>query len=311
MSHARLPRLLAALALLAPVGTAAAQVERTFGFTISGMPHPATAAIVHQETLGLTRQQVQALERTSERIERAVMALMEVGLDTTKFLRHWRMEPLPDSIALLREGRAALEAEVHVTLEMARARDEAFRILTPRQRTMLDSIVLQPFRLGPGDHRHPCVAGGSGGVGGLTPRVQLAYDVSYEGDSAAITAITVARMNGSGTRASPPMDGRWESSLHDLTVPGGGGGTIGSWFLRHDTRQNVVWVNRTAIPMDGNNVLLLDNAQRTTELPDIFGKVSVPSRFHTGGCRDRDFFDALRAHLLASPEIRAFVEARP
>lgn len=73
-------------------------------------------------------------------------------------------------------------------------------------------------------------------------------------------------------------------------------------------RRAAVWIDSTRVDLNGNNVVLLQGVDRVMRMPDVEGLTSVPRYFHTGACRDIDASGALRAHVLASPAVRAFLE---
>lgn len=310
--------LLAGILGAANLPAAAQELPRIDGIKVGGMPHPVSAAIALWDTLDLTEEQIRALRKVQDRTETEFFDLYARQVfDTTALLRYWRPGPV-DSMAVLRETRAELEPQVRVMLAMLRARDETFAILSADQRARLDSLVVMPaiaglftrpeavldsLRAGTairGTMRsHPCDRGGSGGSVRLSDRAELIYSIHYEGDSARIVAVVVAQADDELTRApGPPPQAPQEVR--------GGGGSVGRWMIQ--AAEGAVWIDSTRVELNGNNVVLLQGVDRVTRMPDVEGLTSVPSYFHTGACREVDDSEALRAHVLASPEVRAFLE---
>jgi len=297
--------------LLVGATSARAQEQRREidGIRMYGMPHPVSAAIAYWQVLGLTEEQVVALRRIASRAETALFGRYAAQMmDTTTRLQFWRSSPI-DSVALFRAGLAALGPEVHLQLELLRARDEVFRVLSAAQRATLDSLVVRPTMAPPVPPRPTaCTLGRSGGSLGLSEISTLIYSVGYHGDSATIGAVVVARADSTLEGLPGPATG---AGPRDVRRFRGGGGSVGRWLITHDATLDAVWVDTMRVDLQGKNVVLLQGVDRVTRQPDVKAIVAVSPYVRTGGCRDRSFSDALREHVLASPDVQAFLRGRP
>lgn len=292
---------------MSPTTAGAQQRSDVGGLSVGGMPHPVSAAIAYWDTLNLTESQIESLRQVEGRVSMAVFRQLEREVvDTSVRLRFWRPGPI-DSVAVAREARAQLDGWIRVELAMLRARDETYAILSTEQRARLDSLVLgllgNPATAPPRE----CSDGGVGGSTRLSDRAQLVYSLEYDGDSARIRGVVIAQADADLT--SRPGPGR----ANDAGPARGGGGSAGRWSIRNDDEGDAVWIDSVRVDRKGHNIVFLQGVDRVTRMPDVAGFASVPPSFFTGACRDSDAGDALRTHVLRSPEVRAFLErpARP
>ena len=145
----------------------------------------------------------------------------------------------------------------------------------------------------------------------LSARAAAAFALSINNDSLYIEGIIIARAQPGwrgfgGTRRQLVQPVRSGAPKH-LS-----GATIDTLFLQFDTKARVAWVHTTRVPLDTNNVVLVDRADTRGGPPAVVGttKVSSPVPFKWN-CRDKNFPDQLKETLtktvLISPIILEFI----
>ena len=155
---------------------------------------------------------------------------------------------------------------------------------------------------------------GSCGLGGgmsLSPRVSATYSLSMQHDSLYIEGIALGR-------AQPGWRG-FSGSRQPLVPPsrpGAGeflsGATMDTLFFQFDVAAKIAWVHALKVPLDTNNVVLVDRVDTHGGPPLVTGLYKIPSPIPLkGDCRDRavmeNVFTALEKALRAIPAVDAFV----
>lgn len=152
----------------------------------------------------------------------------------------------------------------------------------------------------------------SGTLGGgfrLSPRADVKFSTTFEGEAGRVDVLVVGRVDpdrrGSvlpqpSSRSRPPLRGT--------------GGTIGGVWYLYDPRTGDLWINQQRVPLNGNNVVLVDRADGLKGEPTVVKMLRVDSAFrleqpaahhvsHASRARE-----ALRAKLESISEVRAFVD---
>ena len=155
---------------------------------------------------------------------------------------------------------------------------------------------------------------GSCAIGGgmpLSSRASATYALSIEHDSLYIGGITVVR-------AQPGWRG-FGGSRQPLVRParaGAGqflsGATIDTLFLEFDLNAKVAWVHTLKVPLDTNNVVLVDRVDTEGGPPVVTGMYRITSPIPlAASCGDKNFlesmFAAVEKALKSSAAIAAFI----
>jgi hypothetical protein len=90
------------------------------------------------------------------------------------------------------------------------------------------------------------------------------------------------------------------------------GATIDTLFLDFDLDARVSWVHTLKVPLDTNNVVLVDRVDTEGGPPVVTGIYKIPSPIPLGArCGDKDFLDrmfaAVEKALKSNPAIAAFI----
>lgn len=144
--------------------------------------------------------------------------------------------------------------------------------------------------------------GGGGGTAPLTDHASLVFSVGFEGDEAVIGALVVVRHD-QQREATQPV--RWPPPPFPSS---GGGGNIDSLLIVYDGAGRV-WLHERPVELSDANVLLVD--RNAAGAPSVVAKIRVTPRVAVPGSpcaapETRALTAALRAHVLAVPEIAAF-----
>jgi uncharacterized protein (DUF58 family) len=156
---------------------------------------------------------------------------------------------------------------------------------------------------------------GIGGGTNLSPRAAATFALSVRNDSLYINGIIVGRAQPgwkgfSGTRQQLVQPLRAGAPKY-LT-----GATIDTLFLQFDTRSRIAWIHNLRVPMDSNNVVLVDRLDTRGGPPRLVGlmRVASPVAFK-GSCGTKDFVESvtetISRMLRAVPAIAAFTGLPP
>ncbi|HEY0527329.1 MAG TPA: hypothetical protein VGD02_00760 [Gemmatimonadaceae bacterium] len=156
---------------------------------------------------------------------------------------------------------------------------------------------------------------GIGGGTNLSPRAAATFALSVRNDSLYINGIILGRAQPgwkgfSGTRQQLVQPLRAGAPKY-LT-----GATIDTLFLQFDTRSRTAWIHNLRVPMDSNNVVLVDRLDTRGGPPRVVGlmRVASPVPFK-GNCDTKDFVEIVAntiSRILRSvPAIAAFMGLPP
>jgi hypothetical protein len=156
---------------------------------------------------------------------------------------------------------------------------------------------------------------GVGGGTNLSPRAGATFALSVRDDSLYINGIILGRAQPgwkgfSGTRQQLVQPLRAGAPKY-LT-----GGTIDTLFLQFDIRSRIAWIHNLRVPMDSNNVVLVDRLDTRGGPPRVVGLMRVPSPVSfKGSCDTKDFAEGVAetiSRILRSvPAIAAFIGLPP
>ena len=90
------------------------------------------------------------------------------------------------------------------------------------------------------------------------------------------------------------------------------GATIDTLFLQFDRKARIAWIHTMRVPMDTNNVVLVDRLDTRGGAPHVAGMLKIASPVPINGhCGDADFFQTLSETmsrvLRGIPAIAAFI----
>lgn len=270
--------------------------------------HPAPMAIGEWQRLGLSPEQVRQLRDAQDDMERAYLAFASAMRDALVYpLVLWETREISEAELRVVADRKARQ-EVEFMLQLLKARDQVFEVLTEEQAVQLRELYreeLKKMRDQAMDEpeRHLCTHGGAGGGASLSPKAKMVYSVTFEGDSARIDALFVARAEDRlrGVSQLPP---RPDLPAHSLS-----GATAGRWYLMYDRKSGTAWIDDRAVGLHDDNVLLLHGIDSLHEPPSVVRTLRIPEMFYTGGCQDdQQWSDLLRDHVMGVAEIRSFVD---
>jgi hypothetical protein len=139
---------------------------------------------------------------------------------------------------------------------------------------------------------------GSCGIGGgmpLSTRASATYALSIEHDSLYISGIAVVRAQpgwrGSGGTHQPLVRPTRSGASQFLS-----GATIDTLFLEFDVDARVAWVHALKVPLDTNNVVLVDRVDSEGGPPVVSGIYRIPTPIpFRGSCGDKNFLETLFA----------------
>lgn len=156
------------------------------------------------------------------------------------------------------------------------------------------------------------------GIGGgiqLSPRSAATFALSARNDSLYIEGVIVGRAQAgwrgfSGTRQQLVEPIRAGAPKY-LT-----GATIDTLFLQFDIKSRIAWIHTMRVPLDTNNVVLVDRLDTRGGAPRVVGLMRVPSPIPLkGSCDTKDFSDSmgetLSRILRSVPTIAAFMGVPP
>ena len=156
---------------------------------------------------------------------------------------------------------------------------------------------------------------GIGGGAQLSPRTAATFALSVRNDSLYIHGLIVGRAQAawrgfSGTRQQLVEPLRAGAPKY-LT-----GATIDTLFLQFDTKARIAWIHTLRVPMDTNNVVLVDRLDTRGGPPRVMALVRVPSPVpFKGSCDTRDFIEnigeTLSRILRGVPAIATFMGVPP
>jgi hypothetical protein len=138
------------------------------------------------------------------------------------------------------------------------------------------------------------------GVGGgtqLSARTAATFAISVRKDSLYIHGLIVGRAQPGwkgfgGTRQQLVQPLRAGAPKY-LT-----GATIDTLFLQFDTKGRIAWIHTLRVPMDSNNVVLVDRLDTRGGPPRVVGLMRIPSPVpFKGSCDTREFVDNLNDTL--------------
>jgi uncharacterized protein (DUF58 family) len=156
---------------------------------------------------------------------------------------------------------------------------------------------------------------GIGGGAQLSPRAAATFALSARKDSLYIDGVIVGR-------AQPGWKG-FSGTRQQLVQPlrAGApkylsGATIDTLFLQFDTKSRIAWVHNLRVPMDTNNVVLVDRIDTRGGPPRVAGLMRIPSPVPLkGNCDTREFVESMNetlVHILRRvPAIAAFMGLSP
>jgi hypothetical protein len=155
---------------------------------------------------------------------------------------------------------------------------------------------------------------GSCGIGGgmpLSSRASATYALSIQHDSLYIGGIAVVRAQpgwrGFGGSRGPLVRPARPGASEFLS-----GATIDTLFLEFDVDAKIAWVHTLKVPLDTNNVVLVDRIDTEGGAPAVAGtyRVTSPIPFR-GNCPDKNFLENLYAAvekaLKSNPAVAAFI----
>jgi hypothetical protein len=156
---------------------------------------------------------------------------------------------------------------------------------------------------------------GVGGGTNLSPRAAATFALSVRNDSLYVNGVIVGRAQPgwkgfSGTRQQLVQPLRAGAPKY-LT-----GATIDTLFLQFDTKSRIAWIHNLRVPMDSNNVVLVDRLDTRGGPPRVVGlmRVGSPVPFK-GSCDTKDFVesvaDTISRILRSVPAIAAFMGLPP
>ena len=145
----------------------------------------------------------------------------------------------------------------------------------------------------PGDGDVPMSACAIGGVTMLTARAAATFSLTTKNDSLYVDGIIIGRaqpgwrgFGGTRQQLVPPVRPGAPEFLS--------GATIDTLFLQFDTKARVAWVHTVKVPLDSNNVVLVDRLDTQGGPPVVVGLARIPSVVaFKWSCRDKNFSDQL------------------
>jgi len=156
------------------------------------------------------------------------------------------------------------------------------------------------------------------GVGGgtqLSPRSAAAFVISVQKDSLYIEGLMVGRAQAawkgfSGTRQQLVEPLRAGTPKYLV------GSTIDTLFLQFDTKARIAWVHNLRVPMDTNNVVLVDRLDTRGGTPRVAAVMRIPSPVpFKVSCDSKNFVEnlveTLSRMLRSVPAIAAFMGVQP
>jgi hypothetical protein len=145
----------------------------------------------------------------------------------------------------------------------------------------------------------------------LSPRTAATFALSVRNDSLYIQGLIVGRAQAgwrgfSGTRQQLVEPLRAGAPKY-LT-----GATIDTLFLQFDTKAHIAWIHTLRVPMDTNNVVLVDRLDTRGGPPRVTALMRIPSPVpFKGRCDTRDFIEnigeTLSRILRSIPAIAVFM----
>jgi hypothetical protein len=138
------------------------------------------------------------------------------------------------------------------------------------------------------------VAGGSS----LSTRSTVTYLLQQEKDTVRVEAIVVAR-------SQPGWHGLVSLARQPLVPPklsGQTGPLIGltldTLFVRFDRKARVVWIHTLRVPLDSNNVVLIDRIDSRGGPPVVAGLARMPASLPLKGeCEEKTYVDRMQGIL--------------
>jgi hypothetical protein len=188
-------------------------------------------------------------------------------------------------------------------IRRCRSRNDRWRMLTSLLLLVMPSagVVAQTATIS-------CGAGGSAGGGMKVHGTDVVFSIKSDSTDFTVLGLVVVRVpqqfrRTSARRSQPPQWG------HRLIS----GGTAGPLWIGHEESTNTVWIDSMAVPLDTNNVLLVQvDARNTLHIAGqarIDARVPVPNACDGATVERRHavFRDSLWARFQNSPQVRAFL----
>jgi len=144
------------------------------------------------------------------------------------------------------------------------------------------------------------------------PGYAVVYSARFDSSGTWLQGLIVVRASDAfrSISSSQPQPSQWR--VNGLTRMLGGA-TVGPLWVAHEQSTNTVWLDSLPVPLDTNNVLLVQ--VDTTGVKHVVGQARVEPRLPmpTGPCDEaavpggEQFLDRMIARLQESPQVRGFL----
>ena len=144
------------------------------------------------------------------------------------------------------------------------------------------------------------------------PDYAVVYSARFDSSGTRLQGLIVVRASDAfrSISSTQPQPSQWRVNGVTRML---GGATVGPLRVAHEQSTNTVWLDSLPIPLDTNNVLLVQ--VDTTGVAHVAGRARVEPRLAmpTGPCDEaavaggEQFLDRMIARLQESPRVRAFL----
>lgn len=144
------------------------------------------------------------------------------------------------------------------------------------------------------------------------PDYAVVYSARFDSSGTRLQGLIVVRASDAfrSISSTQPQPSQWRVNGVTRML---GGATVGPLRVAHEQSTNTVWLDSLPIPLDANNVLLVQ--VDTTGVAHVAGQARIEPRLSmpTGPCDEaavaggEQFLDRMIARLQESPRVRAFL----
>lgn len=144
------------------------------------------------------------------------------------------------------------------------------------------------------------------------PDYAVVYSARFDSSGTRLQGLIVVRASDAfrSISSTQPQPSQWRVNGVTRML---GGATVGPLWVAHEQSTNTVWLDSLPIPLDANNVLLVQ--VDTTGVAHVAGQARIEPRLSmpTGPCDEaavaggEQFLDRMIARLQESPRVRAFL----
>jgi hypothetical protein len=144
------------------------------------------------------------------------------------------------------------------------------------------------------------------------PGYAVVYSARFDSSGTWLQGLIVVRASDAfrSISSSQPQPSQWRVNGVTRML---GGASVGPLLIAHEQSTNTVWLDSLSIPLDTNNVLLVQ--VDTTGVAHVAGQARIEPRLSmpTGPCDEaavpggEQFLDRMIARLQESPQVRGFL----